>query len=566
MKSSKNISKENTAAIYLRISREDKGNEESYSISNQRKLLKLEAEKRGFTHCIAFVDDGISGASRDRENFNAMIAEIESGTSRFSAVIVKDLSRLARDYIRAGIYIEEIFPTYDIRFISVGEGIDSEDGTNDYIAFINIMNEHYCKDISRKRKLTNVVKGSAGEPLSPPPYGYRKDPDNPKRWIIDEEAAVVVRRIFQMTLDGHGTEQIAKALTADRILTPTHYWISKGLRRGGKKSDKDPWRWATSTVAKILSTQEYCGDVINFKTYSKSYKLKKRIANDEKSMAIFCDVHEPLVDRVIWDSLQKKRNKKTRKRKGENGEKNLFSGLLVCADCGHNLWFHFNQKNHDIKYFNCSNYKGNRGSCQTTHYIRVDFLEQVILQEIRRLTRFASRYEEEFAKVIMGHAVKASVLEHEQKKKELYALNARDRELDRLFNRMYEDNIAGKIDDARFAKMSSQYTAEQAEIAEKVRGLQTELDKESDKAMTAEGFISTVRKYTRARKLTEGMLNELIERIEVYQSEKIDGVRHQKLTIHYNFVGAIEIPETVSLPAPEFTAKTRKGVAVSYSA
>ena len=565
MKSNKKANPNETAAIYLRISREDKGSEESYIIQNQRKLLKSIAEKKGFEKCIEFSDDGISGTSRDRKSFNKMIAEIESGKASFSAVIVKDLSRLARDYIRAGIYIEEVFPEHDIRFISVGESIDSKDGTSDYAPYVNFTNEQYAKDISKKRKLTNLVKGEAGEPLSLPPYGYMKDPDNPKRWIVDDEAAAIVRRIFRMTLDGHGTEQIAKALTADKILTPTFYWISKGINRGGRKPDKDPCHWASSTVSKILGLQEYCGDVINFKTYSKSYKLKKRIANSEEDMAIFHDAHEPIVDRVIWENLQKKRESKTRKRKSNDGEKNMFSGLLKCADCGHNLWFHFNQKNHDIKYFNCSNYKGNRGTCDTTHYIRVDFLEEVLLQEIRRLTRFASRYEDEFAKLVMGHSVKASEFERDKAKKELYALNARDRELDRLFNRMYEDNVAGKIDDARFAKMSSQYTAEQVELLDKIKSLQSELDKESDKAMTADAFISTVRKYTRAKKLTEGMLNELIERIEVHQSAKIDGVQHQDLTIYYNCVGAIEIPELVALPEVEVTMKTRKGVAVSYS-
>jgi len=279
-------------------------------------------------------------------------------------------------------------------------------------------------------------------------------------------------------------------------------------------------------------------------------------------MAIFKDVHDAIVDRAVWERIQEKRGK-VRKRKTLDGEKNMFSGFLVCADCGHNLWFHFNQQNHDIKYFNCSNYKGNRGTCQSTHYIRVDFLEQVILQEIRRLTKFASKHEGEFAKLVMGYSRQADTSQRERRQKELYSLRARDRELDKLFSKIYEDNCAGKIDDERFARMSKQYTLEQKELAEKIAVISAELDKQDDKAMTADAFISTVRRYTRAKKLTERMLGELIQRIEVHQSEKIDGVWIQRLRIHYNCVGAIEVPGDV-LTLPEISMLTRKGVTVSY--
>ena len=478
--------------------------------------------------------------------------------------MVKDLSRLARDHIRADSLLEEFFPEHDIRFISVSEGIDSAQGEDEFTPFRNLMNEWYARDISKKRKLTNVVKGNAGEPLSLPPYGYKKDPDNPKRWIIDEEAAAVVRRIFQMSLDGHGTEQIAAALSQDKVLTPMFYWQSKGIKRPGKVSDREPHRWNCSTVIKILSMQEYCGDVINFKTYSKSFKLKKRIPNAEENMAVFKDVHELIVSRADWEKIQQKRGK-ARKRKTSDGEKNMFSGLLVCADCGHNLWYHFNQKNPEIRYFSCSNYKGNRGDCPTTHYIRVDFLEQVLLQEIRRLTKFASRYEDEFARIVMGHSQKAAAFERQKKQQELTKLLTRDQELDRLFNRMYEDNISGKIDDERFSRMSRSYTEEQNDLAVKVKALRCELESAEEKACTSDMFIAAVRKYTRAKKLTERMLTELIDRIEVHQSEKIDGVSMQRLTIYYNCVGVIEIPEKLQLPQPEVFMQTRKGVALSYS-
>ena len=281
-------------------------------------------------------------------------------------------------------------------------------------------------------------------------------------------------------------------------------------------------------------------------------------------MAIFKDAHEAIIDREVWEGIQAKRGTARKRKKKDDGEKNMFSGSVKCADCGHNLWYHFNQKNHEITYFNCSNYKGNRGTCQTTHYIRVDFLEQTVLGEIRRLTKFASQYEDEFSKMVMGRSVQAVENSRERKQKELYALQARDRELDKLFGRMYEDNIAGKIDDTRFARMQKQYNAEQAEVTEKIKVLQAEITKTGDKAMTTDMFIKTVRKFTRAKKLTERMLNELIERIEVHQSERVDGVNQQRLTIHWNCVGVVEIPNLILLPNVNVTINTRQGVVTSY--
>ena len=408
------------------------------------------------------------------------------------------------------------------------------------------------------------MKGNAGEPLSQPPYGYVKDPDNPKRWKVDEEAAPIVRKIFSMALDGCGIEQIATKLEQDKILTPMNYWKSKGMNRGGRNSAQSPYIWNHSTVQKILSLQEYCGDIINFKTYSKSYKNKKRIPNSEENKVIFQDVHEPVIDRVTWEKVQQKRGK-IRKRSTSSGETNMFSGLLVCADCGGNLNFHFNQSNHDIQYFNCSNNNSSRKTCPSTHYIRVDFLEKVVLSEIRRLTRFASRYEDEFAKVVMGQSQQAEEQNRQSKQGELNSMLVRDRELDTLFERIYEDNVSGKISDERFSKMSAKYETEQSELSVRIKAIKAELEKETDKSMTTDMFISTVRKYTRAKKLTPRMLNELIECIEVHQSEKVNGVRVQKLTIHYNCVGVIEIPDVLPLPEPDISIQTRKGVAISYS-
>ena len=554
-------SRDVTAFLYERLSRDDNLEGESYSIGNQKKLLTKVAKEKGYTNLVHFLDDGISGVTMDRPGFVEMIQQLEQG--RAAAVFVKDLSRLGRNYIEVGRLTEEFFPEHDIRLVAVSDNIDTAEGENELAPIRNLFNEWYARDISKKRRISNKIKGNAGEPMGQPPYGYIKDPNNPKRWIVDDEAAQVVRRIYSMTLEGYGTEQIAAQLEKDEILTPRAYWLKKGIKRPGKGKQQPATKWNSSTVTKILSLQEYCGDILNFKTYSKSYKNKKGLENDRENWVIFKDVHEPIIERSVFEQVQQKRGK-IRKRRTNEGEHNMFSGLLVCADCGSNLHFHFNQGNPEIKYFNCSNYKGNRGSCTSTHYVRVDFLEQVVLGEIRRLTKFASLYEDEFLKAVIGHSQQAAETDRKLKEKELKALLARDEELDGLFERIYEDNVSGKLSDDRFAKMSGRYEDEQKELAEKIKKLRSEIEKQSSQAMTTDMFISLVRKYTRARKLTPRMLNELVEKIEVYNAEKIDGVWEQRLRIHYNCVGEITIPKMLPLPIPDVTVNTRKGVFVNY--
>ena len=498
----------------------------------------------------------------DRPGFVEMIRQLEQGKA--AAVFVKDLSRLGRNYIEVGRLTEEFFPDHDIRLVAVSDNIDTAEGENELAPIRNLFNEWYARDISKKRRISNKIKGNAGEPMGQPPYGYIKDPNDPKHWIVDDEAAQVVRRVYSMTLEGFGTEQIATQLEKDGVLTPRAYWLTKGIKRPGKGKQQPPTKWNSSTITKILSLQEYCGDILNFKTYSKSYKNKKRIDNDRENWVVFQDVHEAIIERAMYEQVQQKRGK-IRKRRTNNGEHNMFSGLLVCADCGSNLHFHFNQGNPEIKYFNCSNYKGNRGTCTSTHYVRVDFLEEVVLGEIRRLTKFASLYEDEFVKAVIGHSQQAEQTDRKLKEKELRTLLARDEELDGLFERIYEDNVSGKLSDDRFAKMSRRYEDEQKELAEKIKKLRSEIEKQSSRSMTTDMFIGLVRKYTRARKLTPRMLNELIEKIEVFNAEKIDGVWEQRLRIHYNCVGTIEIPTVLPLPIPEVSVNTRKGVVVNYA-
>ena len=552
-----------TAALYCRLSRDDNMDSESNSIQNQRKILQKAAKDKGYTDTIFFVDDGITGTTMKRPGFQKMLTAIEAGY--ISAVFVKDLSRLGRNYIEVGKLTEEFFPLHDIRLVAVSDGVDSDEGEDDFTPFKNIMNEYYAKDISKKRRIVNKMKGNAGVPLSPPPYGYIKNPDDPRFWVVEPEAAEVVRRIYRMALEGYGLAETAAQLAADGVVNPTYYWRSRGTSRGGSKSTVEPTKWGHTTVKKILTLQEYCGDVINFKSYSKSYKMKKRIENPEENRAIFLNVHEAIIDRQTWEKVQALQKGTRRKKPTVTQEPSVFSGLLKCPEFGGNLNFHFNQNNHDIKFFSCQNHNSGYRKCSKTHYIRLDFLEQVVLYEVKRLACFASEYENDFIKAMIGRSAKVAENTAIRKQRELDALTARDRELDMLFERLYEDNVAGKIDDARFAKMSKRYEQEQGENAKKIKALRLELKKDESKRMDIDDFLETVRRYTDATTITKRMVAELIDHIEVYHAEKQDGVTNQRVVIYYNCIGAFDVPDRRKIPEADIIMETRKGVALSYA-
>ena len=552
-----------TAALYCRLSRDDNMDAESNSISNQKKILQKAAKERGYTDTIFFVDDGVTGTTMKRPGFQKMLTAIEAGY--ISAVFVKDLSRLGRNYIEVGRLTEEFFPRHDVRLVAVSDGVDSDEGDNEFTPFKNIMNEYYAKDISKKRKIVNKLKGNSGVPLSQPPYGYIKNPDDPRFWVVEPKAAGVVRRIYQMAVDGYGLAETAVALEADGIVNPTYYWRARGVNRSGSKSTVEPTKWGHTTIKKILTLQEYCGDIINFKSYSKSYKIKKRIENPEENRAIFLNVHEAIIDRATWEKVQKLKSGTRRKRPTVTQEPSVFSGLLKCPECGGNLNFHFNQGNHDIKFFSCNNHNSGLRKCSQTHYIRLEFLEQVVLGEIRRLTCFANEYEDDFVKAVMGHSAKVTQTDRAKKQRELDALVARDKELDGLFERLYEDNVAGKINDERFARMSKRYEDEQGEKGKKIKALRLELKKSDGKQMDTEAFLATVRRYTDAQELTRRMVAELIDHIEVYHAEKVSGAKQQRIVIYYNCIGQFAVPDRRKIPEVDVLLKTRKGVAVSYS-
>ena len=561
-RSSKKTRREETAFLYTRISRDDDLVGDSYSISNQKKLLTKAAKDKGYTKVVHFCDDGISGVTMNRPEFQEMLKQLELGMA--SAVFVKDLSRLGRNYIEVGRLTEEFFPEHNIRLVAVSDGIDTFEGESEFAPIKNLFNEWYARDISKKRRLSYKVKGNSGIPIGLPPYGYVKRTDGSHLWELDEEPTAVLRKIASLRLNGLGTNQIADWLTEQKILTPSAYLVSKGLRKPTRTPNPDPYKWSPTTVNHLLSMQEYCGDVINFKTYSKSYKNKKRYQNDPENMVVFKDVNPAVWDRDTFERIQAMSNG-TRKRKTLDGEHNMFSGILKCADCGKNLHFHFNQRNHDIKYFNCPGYnQGKRKVCQSTHYIRVDFLEQVVLSEVRRLTRFACQYEDVFTRAVADYSKNAMETDQRIRESELRALMARDKELDVLYERIYEDNVLGKISDDRFKKLADKYEDEQRSIAERITELKQKFDEATSRVANTDTFLAAVRKYTKIKKLTPRIIAELIDHIEVHQAEIVEGGQIQRIVIVYNCIGSIEIPEEVNIPLPQIQMATRQGVTVTY--
>ena len=472
------------------------------------------------------------------------------------------MSRLGRNYLQVGYYTDTYFPEHNVHFIAVNDGVDSEQGDDDFAPFRNIMNEWYAKDISRKVRSSKKMRGNAGEPLCPPPYGYQKDPDNPKKWIIDDEAAAVVRRIYRLCIEGKGVETTARLLQEDGILTPTQYWQSKGIQKGGVKSQSTPCKWCKTSVAKILALREYTGVLINFKTYSKSFKNKRRLENPEENWAVFENHHEAIIEKPVWEQVQKLREG-TKRRTPKNTEKNMFSGLLYCADCGHKLHYNVNHPNSAIEYFNCSNYRSNRGTCPQTHYIRADSLEKVVLLELNRLACCLKSHEEEFAALLEQKTTADSERERRARQQRLQSLLARNNEVDKLFERVYEDNVAGKLSDERFMKLSQKYDEEQQQLKKEIAQLQCQCDQEEQHTLHKEQFLKAVRKFMQMKTLTPVILHELVERIDVYHAQGTGKNRTQRITIHYNFTGVLDLPEVEEYP-DNVVLDSRQGVAIEY--
>ena len=560
---SRTIRTEKSAALYCRLSRDDDIQGESNSIANQKKMLMRYAKENGLTNTLTYVDDGFSGTNFNRPDFRRMMNDIESRL--IDTVIVKDLSRFGRNYLEVGYYLEEYFPSNDIRFIAINDNVDSSLGEDDFTPFRNIMNEWYAKDISRKVKSAHRAKALAGEPLSNPVYGYMKNPEDKKHWIIDPEAAEIVKWIYDLALNGKGTDQIARILQDEKILTPTAYWLSKGIVIPGRKdTTPDPYYWGNTTVKSILEKREYMGDVVNFKSYTKSYKNKKRYRNDEEHMLIIENVHEPIIDRQTWHSINNMR-KRGRRRSPKSGTVSPFSGVMYCADCGAKMRYRHYYDN-GLEYFECSNYKGrsSRGTCETTHRIRIDALEMIVREELRKLTSAYESSKEEFCKVLEEKHASAGRQNREALEKRITALENRNCQIDILYKKIYEDNCFGKISDEMFMSMSKDYETEKKENKELLTKLNKELSEQKDGQAMRESFMNTVTGYIEMNELTPRIISELIDKIEVFHTTGTGNDKQQRIIIHYNFIGSCEL--TGNGEESEVKIDTRQGTTVHYKA
>lgn len=558
---SKNKNQIGITALYCRLSRDDGTESESNSIGNQKKLLSQKAKEMGLTDTKYYVDDGYTGTNFNRPGFQQLIDDIEIGL--VSAVMVKDLSRLGRDYVSVGNYTDSYFPEHNIRFIAVNDAIDSDEGESEIAPFKNILNEMYARDISKKIRSSHRLRGSMGEPLSQPPYGYTKSPENKKKWIIDPEAATVVKSIFKMCLDGKGNETIARELQENKVLIPMAYWQSKRLNRGGKKTQTNPYKWCKTTVQKILSQQEYCGDIINFKTYSKSFKNKRRIENSKENWAVFKDVNEPIIDRETFETVQKFISKtKRRAPKKENGERSIFNGLIYCGDCHSKMRYHTSTSNKEIHYFTCSDNKVDyRGKCPGRHYVRADALEEVVKLELRRLVEMLEIDESYFAQLLL----RKNDEEREKDKKflesELQKAIARSNMVSQLYEKLYEDNVIGKVSDEWFVELSHKYEKERMDLKAKIADTRHQIEELKNTNSEYGKFISAIRRFMQMDNLTSPLLRELIDHIDVFETEGTGKSRTQRIVIYYRFIGYIELPNTTK---QTHIADTRKGVAVEY--
>lgn len=520
-------------ALYCRLSQDDMLQGESNSITNQKAILKKYAEDNGFSNTVYYVDDGVSGTTFERDGFKAMMTDVEAG--KVSTVITKDLSRLGRDYLKTGEYIEIIFPDYDVRYIAINDGVDTFKSENEFMAFKNIFNDWYARDTSKKIRAVFKAKGQSGKPLSYPIYGYKRSETDKNLWVIDEEPAEVVRKIFRLCIKGYGPTQIARILTEEGILTPTAYALSQGRDNGHKNAKLH--RWGSETISGILEKPEYCGHTVNFRTHVKSYKNKKRVDNPKEDWLIFENTHEAIVTKHEFDLVQELRKNKRRLTKHE--EVNPFSGMVYCADCGKKMYLcRATSLTTDQEHMKCATYAKDKDGC-TAHFIRTIVLKEIVLSELNKLLVNVRESEEEFVQAAMDNSVQNQSSELSKAKKALKQSEKRIAELDRLFTRLYEDNVSGKISDERFAMMSAGYEDEQKKLKATASKLTAYIDTAKQKSADVNAFIKVVQKYEHITELSPEIMHELIEKIVVHAPDKSSGRRTQEIEIYYRFNVAV---------------------------
>lgn len=535
----KNIGVEKITALYCRLSRDDELSGDSNSIVHQKEILSAYAEKRGFGNARFYVDDGYSGTNFNRPDFLRMMDDVNNGL--VGTIIVKDMSRFGRDYILVGYYTEIMLPQMDIRFIAVNDNVDSENqADNDFTPFRNIINEWYAKDTSKKIRSVLKAKGNSGKHLSViPPFGYKKDLHDKEKWIIDEEAAQIVRKIFQLYLEGNTMGGIARILTAEGIETPKLYAENRGIKH--YKAATYPEIWSRISVEYILSNYEYTGSTVNFKTKRKSFKNKKQWIQSKEDWAVFEGTQEAIIDKETFETVQKMRG--TKRAYTKFNEVNIFSGLLYCADCGGKMTIRRRKEDRRKDAFICSTYRKKKKNLCTEHAIKVSALEQIVLQDIRKVCAYVKAYEQEFVEDFRKCSVKESARLQLAAKSELKKAEIRLSEIERIIVKLYEEKVSGTMPEERFELLAKNYETEQAELKQKTEVLKASLAAKEESDSSLAKFVSLVRSYTEVAELTPEILNSFIDKIYIGKPERIDGQRVQEVKIIYKLVGAVNIPQ-----------------------
>ena len=521
-------------ALYCRLSRDDEQDGLSGSIKNQQAILEKYAQENGFKNTRVFIDDGWSGTNFARPAFTEIMELAEKG--RIGTLIVKDHSRLGRNRLIVGQLLEEGFDSLGVRYIAIMDNIDTAKGISDLVPMQDLFNEWHAKNTSQKVRNVCKSKGMSGAPLTTnPPYGYLKDPESKNGWIVDEEAAKIVRQIFAWCVDGLGPTQIAKHLKAAKVPTPTEHWSNIG--RNCSNLPAVPYNWCSDTVANILSKQEYCGDTVNFRSTTKSFKNKKKIERPPEEWQIFKNTHPAIIDREVFALVQELR--KHRRRPTKSGIVSPFSGLLYCADCGEKLYYSVtNNYKREQAYFFCSSYRKNSEVC-SAHYIREKVVEQIVLESMQRILLNVQAFEKEFARKQMDCYTEDKKKQLAAKHRELSRAKKRIAEIDTLIQKIYEDNASGKLSDERYATLSLSYEEEQKTLKAAVPELQSFLETETDKTESLQCFIQKVKQITELKVLTPELIHEFVDKIVVYAPRYLDGKRVQLLDIYYSGVGIL---------------------------
>lgn len=526
-------------ALYARLSKDDDLVGDSNSIVHQKEILAKYAKEHGFTNIEFYIDDGFSGTNFNRPNFQRLMADAEEG--KLSTVIVKDMSRFGRDYIMVGYYTEIYFSNLNIRFIAINDNVDSSIQTeNDLTPFKNVFNEWYAKDTSKKIRAVFKAKGNSGKHLTNnPPFGYIKDPNDKEKWIIDEEAAVTVKRIFEMFSNGVRMPEIARKLTQEKVETPTLYNLKHGIKI--RRTSEFPEIWSNATIKGILDQIAYAGHTVNFQTTKKSYKNKKQVRLPKEGWVIYRNTQEAIIDEKTFETVQQMRNVKRAYTKFN--EPNMFSGLLCCADCGNRLTIQRVAKNRNMDNFTCATYRKKKKGLCSSHRILVSELTEVVKSDLQKVCEYVFLHEKEFTDEYLSGSKKETEKFQSKTKAELKRLSERQEEIGRIIRKLYEDNVCGRITDERFDFLAKSYEDEGNDLKQKILELQYALSASVQDEEKLSKFLKVVKTYTEIQELTPEILNSFIEKIYIGETERYDGRKMQDVEIIYKFVGAINLPQ-----------------------